>query len=108
MGRHIGSGDHSYTERHNHTMRMAMRRFTRLTNAFSKKIDNHCHALALYFVWYNFVRIHKTLKISPAMAAGLTDRLWDMTDIVRLAAEYRQTRKAKAAQPPRSLPVPPP
>ena len=52
-----------------------MRRFTRLTNAFSKKVENDCHALALYFVWYNFLRIHKTLKITPAMAAGLTDRL---------------------------------
>ncbi len=61
-----------------------MRRFTRLTNAFSKKVENHCHALALYFVWYNFVRIHKSLRVSPAMAAGVTDRLWDMTDIVAL------------------------
>src|SRR4030081_286500 len=82
------------TERHNLTMWMQMRRFTRLTNAFSKKIDNHCHALALYFVWYNFVRIHKTLKVSPAMAAGLTDRLWEMTDIVRLVDEYGASRKA--------------
>jgi IS1 family transposase len=87
----------SYSERQNLTMRMSMRRFTRLTNAFSKKIDNHCHALALYFVWYNFVRVHKTLRVSPAMAAGLTDRLWSMTDIVRLADEYEQARKAKAA-----------
>ncbi len=52
--------------------------------SFSKRIDNHCHALALYFVWYNFVRIHKSLRVSPAMAAGVTDRLWDMTDIVAL------------------------
>src|SRR5712671_3713953 len=87
----------SYTERHNLTIRMSMRRFTRLTNAFSKKIDNHCHALALYFVWYNFVRIHKTLKVSPAMAAGVTDRLWDMTDIVRLTDDYELERKLKAA-----------
>ncbi len=65
-------------------MRMSMRRFTRLTNAFSKRIDNHSHALALYFVWYNFVRIHKSLRVSPAMAAGVTDRLWDMKDIVAL------------------------
>ena len=79
--RHIST---SYVERQNLTMRMSMRRFTRLTNAFSKRIDNHCHALALYFVWYNFARIHKTLRVSPAMAAGVTDRLWDMTDIVAL------------------------
>jgi hypothetical protein len=59
-------------------MRMSMKRFGRLTNAFSKKVDNHCYALALYFVWYNFVRTHKAHKLSPAMAAGLTDKLWDM------------------------------
>jgi hypothetical protein len=59
-------------------MRMQMRRFTRLTNAFSKKIDNHCHALALYFVWYNFVRLHKAHRVTPAMAAGLTDKVMDV------------------------------
>lgn len=72
----------SYVERQNLNMRMGMRRFTRLTNAFSKKLDNHCHALALYFTYYNFVRIHKTLKVSPAMAAGVTDRLWEMGDLL--------------------------
>jgi len=61
-----------------------MRRFTRKTNAFSKKLENHNHALALYFVWYNFVRIHKTLRTTPAMAAGLTNELWEMENIVRL------------------------
>jgi IS1 family transposase len=74
----------SYTERHNLTIRMGNRRFTRLTNAFSKRIDNHCHMLALFFVFYNFVRIHKTLRMSPAMAAGVTDRLWTVEDIVTL------------------------
>ena len=72
----------SYVERQNLTMRMSMRRFTRLTNAFSKKLDNHIHALALYFAFYNFCRIHKTLRVSPAMAAGVTDRLWSLEDIV--------------------------
>lgn len=72
----------SYVERQNLTMRMSMRRFTRLTNGFSKKLDNHIHALALYFVFYNFVRIHKTLRMSPAMAAGITDRLWSLEDVV--------------------------
>ena len=74
----------SHVERHNLTMRMSMRRFTRLTNAFSKKIDSHIHALSLYFVFYNFARVHKTLRTSPAMAAGITDRLWSMEDIVAL------------------------
>jgi hypothetical protein len=73
----------SYSERHNLTMRMQMRRFTRLTNGFSQKFDNHCHALALYFVWYNFVKIHKAHKLTPAMAAG-TDKLWSVEDIVAL------------------------
>ena len=74
----------SYVERHNLTMRMSMRRFTRLTNAFSKKIDNHAAALALYFVFYNFCRIHKTLRMTPAMAAGITDTLHDAEWIVDL------------------------
>ena len=72
----------SYVERQNLTMRMSMRRFTRLTNAFSKKLDNHIHALALYFAFYNFCRIHKTLRVTPAMAAGITDRLWSLEDVV--------------------------
>ena len=74
----------SYVERHNLTMRMGMRRFTRLTNAFSKKLENHIHSLSLYFVHYNFVRIHKSLRISPAMAAGISDTLHDMEWIVGL------------------------
>lgn len=71
----------SYVERSNLSIRMQNRRFTRLTNAFSKKLDNHIHALALYFLFYNFVRIHKTLKVTPAMAAGISDTLWTMEDI---------------------------
>jgi IS1 family transposase len=78
----------SYVERHNLTMRMAMRRFTRLTNAFSKKLENHEHSLALYFTYYNFVRIHKTLRTSPAMAAGVSERLWSMEDLVRLTDQH--------------------
>jgi IS1 family transposase len=74
----------SFAERQNLTMRMSMRRFTRLTNAFSKKFENHCHALALYFVFYNFCRVHKTLGATPAMAAGLIDRVMKMTDVVAL------------------------
>lgn len=74
----------SYVERQNLTMRMHMRRFTRLTNAFSKKIENHCHAIALHFVYYNFVKIHKTLRVPPAMQAGLIKRLMTIEDIVNL------------------------
>lgn len=73
----------SYVERSNLTMRMGMRRFTRLTNAFSKKYANHLYALALFFMHYNFVRQHKAHRLSPAMAAGLTDRLWTMEDIAQ-------------------------
>jgi len=72
----------SFVERQNLTMRMSMRRFTSLTNAFSKKLHNHIHALALYFTFYNFCRIHKTLRVTPAMAAGVTDRLWSMDDVI--------------------------
>lgn len=78
----------SYVERQNLTMRMSMRRFTRLTNGFSKKLENHEHALALYFVYYNFVRVHKTLRVTPAMAAGITDRLFDMEDIIKITDDY--------------------
>lgn len=72
----------SYVERSNLSIRMQNRRFTRLTNAFSKKFQNHVHALALYFAFYNFVRVHKSLRMSPAMAAGIADRLWSIEDIV--------------------------
>lgn len=72
----------SHVERMNLSIRMQNRRFTRLTNAFSKKLDNHIHALALYFAFYNFCRIHKSLRVTPAMAAGIADRLWSLDDIV--------------------------
>ena len=86
--RHIST---SHVERQNLTMRMSMRRFTRLTNAFSKKLDNHIHALALYFTFYNFCRIHKTLRVTPAMAAGVTDRLWSFEDVLaRIDADAPQ------------------
>ncbi len=74
----------SYVERQNLTMRMHMRRFTRLTNGFSKKIENHCHAIALHYMYYNFVKIHKTLRCTPAMEARLTNKLWQVSDIVKL------------------------
>jgi hypothetical protein len=91
----------SYTERHNLTMRMSMRRFTRLTSAFSTKVENHCHALALYFVFYNFVRRHQTLRVSPAMAAGVSDRLWLMDDIVALIDAAEGEPKKRSAYKPR-------
>ncbi len=75
----------SYVERQNLTMRMSMRRFTRLTNAFSKKADNLKHAVALHFMYYNFCRIHQTLRVTPAMEAGVTNRMWALEDILRLA-----------------------
>jgi IS1 family transposase len=74
----------SYVERQNLTMRMSMRRFTRLTNAFSKKVENHCAAVALHFMHYNFARIHQTLRVTPAMAAGVTDHVWEIGEIVDL------------------------
>ena len=74
----------SHIERQNLSIRMGTRRLTRLTNAFSKKIQNHEYIVALYALWYNFVRIHKTLRTSPAMAAGIESRLWSMEDVVAL------------------------
>ena len=84
----------SFVERQNLNIRMGMRRFTRLTNAFSKKIENHAHALALYFMFYNFCRIHSTLRVTPAMEAGLTDHVWEMADVVRMMDSIQDQQKA--------------
>ena len=81
----------SFIERQNLTMRMSMRRFTRLTNAFSKKLANHAHAVALHYMHYNFCRIHQSLRVTPAMAAGVTDRLWEIADIVKLIEDAAPT-----------------
>lgn len=83
----------SYVERQNLTMRMHMRRFTRLTNAFSKKLENHMHMLSLYFMFYNFVKIHKAHRVTPAMAAGVTDTLWEIYDIVALIPEEQPKKR---------------
>jgi IS1 family transposase len=74
----------SFVERQNLTMRMSMRRFTRLTNGFSKKLENHGHAVALYFMHYNFCRVHKTLRVTPAMEAGLADHIWSLEELINL------------------------
>jgi IS1 family transposase len=85
----------SYVERHNLTMRMGMRRFTRLTNGFSKKIDNHIAMVAIHAVYYNFARIHKTLRITPSMAAGLSDHVWTLEEIVMMADRYALAAKPR-------------
>ena len=78
----------SFAERQNLTLRMSSRRFTRLTNAFSKKIENHALSVALHYMNYNFCRIHKTLRVTPAMAAGVTDKLWGIGDIVKVLEDW--------------------
>jgi IS1 family transposase len=83
----------SFVERSNLTMRMHMRRFTRLTNAFSKKLENHAHMIALYTVWYNWIKVHTSLRVTPAMQAGLSDRVFEMRDLVELIEQ------AEAPQP---------
>jgi hypothetical protein len=77
-------------------MRMLMRRFTRLTNAFSKKVENHACAVALHAMYYNFVRIHQTLKVTPAMAVGMTNRLWEMSDVIDLLEAFEAAQKRAA------------
>lgn len=76
----------SYVERQNLTIRMSMRRFTRLTNAFSKKLENHAAMVSLYFMYYNYARVHQTLRVTPAMEAGIADRVWSVEEIVALLA----------------------
>lgn len=88
----------SYVERQNLTMRMHMRRFTRLTNAFSKKLENHIAAIALHFMFYNFVRIHQTLRVTPAMAAGVSDHVWEIADIVALLDSDKAEKRAQAVE----------
>lgn len=87
----------SYVERANLTMRMNMRRFTRLTNGFSKKVENHMHAVSLHFMHYNFCRIHKTLRVTPAMEAGLTDHVWEISEIVEMAETMENVPVEKKA-----------
>jgi len=82
----------SHSERNNLNVRMHSRRMTRLTNAFSKKVQNHAHAMALHFLYYNFVRIHQTLKVTPAMAAGVTNRLWEMKDVVTMLEAWESVQ----------------
>jgi hypothetical protein len=94
----------SYVERHNLTMRMGMRSFTRLTNGFSKKFENHAAMVAIHAVYYNFARIHKTLRIAPAMAAGLTDHVWTLEEIVMMARQlHAKIREARPLQETHSL-----
>jgi IS1 family transposase len=89
----------SYAERQNLTMRMHMRRFTRLTNAFSKKIENHAYAVALHMMYYNFVRLHSKLRMTPAMTAGISGKLWEVSDIVALVEAVEVTSTSKVRGP---------
>ena len=95
----------SYVERQNLTMRMQMRRFTRLTNAFSKRGLPHYHMVSLYTAWYNFVRQHKTLRVAPAMAAGISDRLWSMEDMVTLIDARAEAPKPRGPYKRKACPV---
>jgi IS1 family transposase len=88
----------SFVERANLTMRMHMRRFTRLTNAFSKKVENHAHMVALYTVWYNWMKVHKSLRVTPAMQAGLADRVFDMSDLVELIEQAEAPMPAELSE----------
>jgi IS1 family transposase len=85
----------SHVERNNLTMRMGMRRFTRLTNGFSKKVDNHIHAIALHFMYYNFCRVHSSIKTTPAIAASVAAKIWSLEDVVRMSDDYWKEQKSK-------------
>ena len=87
----------SFVERQNSTVRTTMRRYTRLSNGFSRKLENHAAATVLNYLAYNFIKIHRTLRMSPAMAAGVTDRLWSIDDLVALWEIYEQRREERAA-----------
>jgi hypothetical protein len=96
--KHISTG---YIERQNLTLRMSARRFTRLTNAFSKKLENHALSVALHYMHYNFCRIHKTLRITPAMAAGVSDHVWEVGEIVDVLEKWerkQQVRRVMASE----------
>jgi len=92
--RHIST---SFVERQNLTMRMSMRRFTRLTNGFSKKTENYAYSVAIHFMHYNFVCIHQSLRITPAMAAGVTTKLWSLTDMVRVIEDWEAAVSTKVS-----------
>ena len=87
----------SFAERQNLNVTMHIRRFTRLTNAFSKKVENHAHSVALFAMYYNFVRIHQTLRTTPAMAANVTDRLWEIGDIVTVLEDWERAADVQLA-----------
>ena len=102
---HVISGDPdpkhiltSFVERQNLTMRMSMRRFTRLTNAFSKKFENHAHSVAIHFMHYNFVRVHQTTRVTPAMAAGVTDKLRELSDMVCVLENWEDEQEGAQVQ----------
>jgi IS1 family transposase len=84
----------SFAERSNLSIRMGLRRFTRLTNAFSKKVENHVHGLSIYFMHYNFCRIHQTTRVTPAMAAGVANKLWEMMDVVKMIDAWEEQQRA--------------
>lgn len=100
---HIEHVSTSYVERSNLTLRMSQRRFTRLTNAFSKKVENLEHAVALFTTHYNFCRVHKTLRVTPAMEAGLADHVWTLDELVGLVPEPKRaawgTKNGRASEP---------